>query len=420
MTRPSIPDAVVVGGGHNGLVAANVLADAGWSVRVLEAADEPGGAVRSGEPVEPGFVHDHCASFFPLGAASPVFRALDLDIPWRHGPLVLAHPALDGSCAVLERDGAGELWRSIEPAVLRGLVTPFPQVRTALTMALEPAAVSLLRLPKDELERRILVGNALHTDLSPTSLLGRAFGVALTMLGRRYGFPCVAGGAGTISRLLVERATERGVEIRCGEPVRRLPAARRAVLAAVDAWELGRLLGRPSTMRPDPAVVKVEWTLDGVVPWSSEPAHRSPVVHLGGPGRFTIFGQYSVADPTRAPAGKETAWAYSHDLPDADAIEAQVDELAPGFRELVRGRRDERMPPGTVNLGTMGRALVLRGRFGRPETGAPGVYLASASAHPGGGVHGAPGWIAAQAALRSDRSPFRRPRRADSFTISST
>jgi phytoene dehydrogenase-like protein len=192
------------------------------------------------------------------------------------------------------------------------------------------------------------------------------------------------------------------------------------VLAAVDAWELGRLLGRPSTMRPDPAVVKVEWTLDGTVPWTSEPARRAPVVHLGGPGRFTIFGQYAVADQTRAPAGKETAWAYSHDLPDADAIEGQVEELAPGFRALVRGRRDERMPPGTVNLGTMGRALVLRGRLGRPETGVPGVYLASASAHPGGGVHGAPGWIAAQAALRSERSPFRRPRRAESFTSSST
>lgn len=419
MTHP-IPDAVIVGAGHNGLVAANVLADAGWSVRVVEAADEPGGAVRSGESVEQGFLHDHCASFFPIGAASPVFRALGLDIPWRHGPLVVAHPAPDGSCAVLERDGATELWRSVEPAVLRGLVTPFPQVRTALALALEPSAVSLLRLPKDELERRIFVGNALHTDLSPTSLLGRAFGVALTMLGRRYGFPCVAGGSGTITRLLVERAEARGVEIRCATPVARLPAARRAVLAAVDAWELGRLLGRPSTMRPDPAVVKVEWTLDGAVPWTSEPPHRSPVVHLGGPGRFTIFGQYAVADPTRAPAGKETAWAYSHDLPEADAIEAQVEELAPGFRALVRVRRDERMPPGTVNLGTMGRALVLRGRLGRPETGVPGVYLASASAHPGGGVHGAPGWIAAQAALRSERSPFRRPRRPDSFTISST
>ena len=119
-----------------------------------------------------------------------------------------------------------------------------------------------------------------------------------------------------------------------------------------------------------------------------------------------LFGQYSMADPTRAPAGKETAWAYSHVLPDADAIEAQIERHAPGFGALVRGRRVEHLPPGRINLGTA-RArneLFLRPFHGRPETGIPGVFLGSASAHPGGAVHGAPGWIAAQAALRSARS----------------
>src|SRR5881397_1496327 len=137
------PDAVVIGAGHNGLVAANVLADAGWSVAVVEAEDEPGGAVRSGELVEPGFVNDCYSAFYPLGAASPVFRSLGLEIPFRHGPLVLAHPALDGSCATLERDGGDPRWRRLEPAVLRGLVTPFPQVRAALQLALEAPALSL-------------------------------------------------------------------------------------------------------------------------------------------------------------------------------------------------------------------------------------------------------------------------------------
>lgn len=350
-------DAVVIGAGHNGLVAANVLADAGWSVRVIEAEEEPGGAVRSGELVEPGFVSDHCASFFPLGAASPVFRALRLDIPWRHGPLVLAHPGPDGSCPVLERD--------------RRLSAPWRW-------------------------DRIVEGCALHTDARPRSLVGRAVGMALVELGRRYGFPCVEGGAGTIARALADRAVARGVELRLGERVTSLPKARRAVIAAVDVWELGRILGRPSHVPPDPGVLKVDWSLDGPVPWSAQAARRSPVVHLGGPGRFAIFGQYSMADPSRAPAGKEVAWAYSRDVRAEEDLERMVEELAPGFRDLIRQRRAEWLPPGRINGGTM------RLRRPLPRVQAR-VYLASMSTYPGGGVHGGPGWIAAQLALRRSR-----------------
>ncbi|HZU20615.1 MAG TPA: NAD(P)/FAD-dependent oxidoreductase [Gaiellaceae bacterium] len=412
-------DAVVIGAGHNGLVAANVLADAGWSVRIDEAEDEPGGAVRSGELVEPGFVNDRYSAFYPLAAASPVFRALGLEIPFRHGPLVLAHPAPDGSCAVLERDGGDERFRRIEAALLRGMTTPFPQVRAALALALDPAAAALLRRPRDTLAARIREGNARHTDVAPWSPVGRAFGMLLTELGRRYGFPCVEGGAGRITELLVARALARGVELRLGERVDRLPPARRAVIAAVDVWELSRLTGRRARVAPDPATLKVDWTLDAPVPWTAEPTRRAPVVHLGGDGDFVLFGQYSMADPTRAPAGKETAWAYSHDLRELDALEEQVERHAPGFRALVRGRRVEHLPPGSINLGTAAwrNELFLRPFHGRPETGIPHVYLGSASAHPGGGVHGAPGWIAAQAALRS---ASRRHARTDvSFTISS-
>jgi phytoene dehydrogenase-like protein len=411
------PDAVVIGAGHNGLVAANLLADAGWTVVVHEAEPEPGGAVQSSELIEPGFVHDHCSAFHPLGAASPVFRALGLEIPWRHGPLVLAHPSEDGSCAVLER-GRDELWERIEPAVLRAMTTPFPQLRAGLQLALEPEAVRLLRLPSDALARRIVIGNALHTDAPPASLAGRAFGIALTMFGRRHGFPCVAGGSGTITRLLVERAEARGVEIRCDSRVETLPEARHAVIAAVSIWELASLLGRSSRVVPDPATLKVDWTLDGPVPWSADPARRSPVVHIGGPGSFVIFGQYSIADATRAPAGKEVAWAYTHDLSAPEAIEAVVERLAPGFRALIRGRHVERLPPGRLNGGTArwSNQLVLRPRFGRPRV-APGVYLASMSGHPGGGVHGAPGWIAAQAALEARAR--RRARGFSSLTSSS-
>src|SRR5436305_1028393 len=174
----------------------------------------------------------------------------------------------------------------------------------------------------------------------------------LTELGHRRGFPWVEGGAGRIVELLVERAQARGVELRLGERVDRLPSARRAVIAAVDVWELSRITGRATHVTPDPSTVKVDWTLDGPIPWTSEPVRRSPVVHLGLEDDFVLFGQYSMADPTRAPAGKETAWAYSHVLPDAEAIEAQVERFAPGFRALVRGRRVEHLPPGRINLGT--------------------------------------------------------------------
>jgi phytoene dehydrogenase-like protein len=395
-------DAVVIGAGHNGLVAANVLADAGWSVLVVEAEDEPGGAVRSGELNEPGFVHDRFSSFYPLAAASPVFRRLGLEIPFRHGPLVLAHPAPDGSVATVERDGGDERWRRLEPGILRGLVTPFPQVRAALALALDVDALALLRRPRDPFAARLREGNALHTDAAPWGPAGRFFGLALTELGRRYGFPCVEGGSGRITELLVDRARSRGVELRLGERVDRLPTARHAVVAAIDVWELARLSGRPVRAKRDPATVKLDWTLEAPIPWDAEPARRAPVVHLGGEGDFVLFGQYSMADPTRAPAGKETAWAYSHVL-DAEGLEAQVERHAPGFRALVRGRRVELLPPGRVNLGTARwhNQLVLRPFLGRPETGISDVYLGSASAHPGGGVHGAPGWIAAQAALRS-------------------
>jgi phytoene dehydrogenase-like protein len=407
-----VHDAVVIGAGHNGLVAANVLADAGWSVLVVEAEDEAGGAVRSGELIEPGYIHDRFSAFYPLGAASPVFRRLGLEIPFRHGPLVLAHPAADGSCAVISRDveesarsmGAEwpeliEIWKRIEPSVLRGMVTPFPQVRSALQLALEPSALRLLRPFGSALARRLMDGNTLHTDIPPHSLLGRGFGLMLTAFAQRYGYPCVEGGAGRITDALVARAHERNVELRLGERVTALPRAKHAVLAAVDVWELGRLLGHPTHLPPDPSTVKVDWTLDGSVPWAAEAPRRSPVVHLGEEGSFVIFGQYSMADPTRSPAGKETAWAYTHDLPDADAVEEKIEELAPGFRALIRGRHVQHLPPGRVNGGTARRQLVFRPRFGRPKI-SDGVYLASMSAHPGGGVHGSPGWIAAQAALR--------------------
>src|SRR5262249_24740185 len=161
--------------------------------------------VRSGELIEPGFVNDRYSAFYPLGAASPVFRSLGLDVPWRHGPLVLAHPGLDGSCAVLERGGAPAARLRIETASRRAATTAFTppcaQVRGALQLAFDPGLRRFL-FTLDENERRLREGNALHTDVPPWSTAGRWFGLVLTMLGRTHGYPCVAGGSGVLTRLL--------------------------------------------------------------------------------------------------------------------------------------------------------------------------------------------------------------------------
>jgi phytoene dehydrogenase-like protein len=466
--------------------------------------------VRSSELLEPGFVTDHFSAFYPLAAASPAIRSLELDrwgLRWRHGPLVLAHPASDGTCVVLSRDldetaasldafapGDGDAWRDltalwqrIRDPVLRGIVTPLPPLRSAaeLTARLGPVGVARLgRLALLPVRRfahehfrgagaaRLLAGNALHTDLTPESALGGFYGFLLCALGQDVGFPFPEGGAGELSRALVRRARARGVRVVTGAHVARVlvrrgravgvrladgteVSARRAVLADVDAVALylsllprdavpGRVLAEIRRFDRDWATVKVDWTLDAPVPWSHPEVRRAPVVHVTDtldaltvhaselargvvPSRpFLVFGQYSMGDPTRSPAGKDTAWAYTH-VPQgarvdteelADRMQAEVEALAPGFGALVR-RRLARGPAeleaenanlvggglngGTAQLHQMALFRPVPG-LGRPETPVARLYLASASAHPGGGVHGGPGAIAARAALNAWRA----------------
>ena len=500
-----MPDAIVIGAGPNGLVAANILADAGWSVEVLEAQDRPGGAVKSGELVEPGFVNDQFSAFYPLGAASPPIRKLELErfgLEWAHGPLVLAHPSTDGRCASLSRNldetaasldafaaGDGDAWRRLfawwdragDP-LLHAMTTPFPPVRAGIRLALglrrdllefaRLGTLSVRRLADEHFQGegggRLVAGNAMHTDLLPESSLGGFFGWFLCSLGQTVGFPCARGGASSLTDALVRRLESRGGRVTCNARVSEIVvergraravrsaagdvSAEKAILADVHAVALyldllqgtalpGRVLRGIRRFEHDPATFKVDWTLDGPIPWSAEDARRAPVVHvtesvdelsvtqseiargLVPTNPFLVLGQYSMADPTRMPDGKEVAWAYTH-LPHGassdglvERMEERIEALAPGFRGLVRNRRvwkpadleaaNENLRGGSLNGGTtqLHQQLVFRPvpGLGRPETPVKGLFLASSSAHPGGGVHGGPGAIAAKAALHKLR-----------------
>ena len=516
-------DAVVIGSGPNGLVAANILADAGWEVEVLEAEPEPGGAVRTAELTEPGFRHDVFSAFYPLAAASPALRALELErhgLVWKRGPLALAHPARDGTCAFVSGDreetaasldafapGDGDawlelydVWERIGDALLDAIVTPFPPVRAGARIAvglgrgerarfLRTMALPVRRFTEERFRgdgaARLLAGNALHTDLTPDVPVSGFFGWLLCCLAQSVGFPCPEGGAGELTRALVARLEARGGRVRCSAPVERVVvrggravgvsveggeevAARRAVLADVAAPALylqllpreqvpARVLDDIRRFQWDNATVKVDWALDRPIPWTAPDTARAGVVHVVDglnelsvhasqlarrfipASPFLVLGQYAAIDPTRAPAGNDVAWAYTHvpqdvrgdaggdltgrwDERETEAfvarMEAEVEALAPGFRDVIRARHvhtpaaleaaDRNLVGGAVGGGTaqLHQQLIFRPipGLGRPETPIRGLYLASASAHPGGGVHGAPGAIAARAALNAGRA----------------
>jgi phytoene dehydrogenase-like protein len=499
-------DAIVVGAGHNGLVAANLLADAGWDVVVLEAQDTLGGAVRSDRSVHPAYISDLFSAFYPLGAASPVLRQLDLTacgLSWSHAPAVLAHVFPDNRCALLSRDveataacldefavGDGAAWlelvrefERIQQPFLDTLFRPFPPVMPAVRLlrmlglggGLRFARFGLMSVRRfgDETFRGeagplLLAGNALHTDLPPEGAGSAVYGWLLAMLGQVYGFPVPTGGAGAlvsalvtrlsgrvevrtaspVTSILVEHGTAAGVRLASGETLRA-----KAVLADVSAPALfAQLVGLrhlPAGLAKDldrfqfdAPTLKINWALSGHIPWTAAGARQAGTVHLGVdldglseyatalstrrlPDRpFVLLGQMSTADPTRSPAGTESAWAYTH-LPErltltpddvgrhVDRIEATIEAHAPGFRSLIRARsvqapadlerEDANLVHGAVNGGTaaLHQQLVLRPvpGLGRAETPIDRLYLASSAAHPGGGVHGGPGANAARAAL---------------------
>ncbi len=496
-------EAIVIGAGPNGLAAAVRLARAGVSVTVLEQAAQPGGAVRSEQLTLPGFVHDTFSSVYPATVASPVFSAMPLaehGLEWVHPRACMAHPLPDGSAAALYRDlgdtaatldrlrpGDGASWtRFASPyldvfdAVRQTMLSPFPPIGGALallakggpratagfTRMLGGSAVGLARrLFAGEGSRAWLYGAAMHGDVAPDAAGSGISGFYLNLLGHAVGWPSPRGGAQRLTDALVGYLESLGATIQTGVRVDRiitrsgrvsgvgiaggdeLPASAviadvmpRALLAmSGDAlagwyrWGLGRYAYGPAT-------VKVDWALDGPIPWQAPGAREAGTVHVGGteseilssiseaatglPARpFLLLGQQSVADPSRAPDGKHTAWAYTHGPPSlgealagerhVEAVELQIERFAPGFRDRVLARhilgpRDlEARDPNLIAGDVGGGSYRLRQAVFRPlpsvspyRTPLDGLFLASAAAFPGGAVHGVPGDAAARAALR--------------------
>ena len=519
--RTGSRSAVVIGSGPNGLVAANLLVDAGWDVHLVEAQDHVGGAVSSDSGVAEGFVHDTFSSFYPLGAASPVIRSMELErhgLRWRHAPAVLGHPLPSGEWAVLHREpedtaadlerhhpGDGDAWLAlcrdwsiIGPSVVASLLDPFPPVRAGLRTLFKLPRVGGLEFVRTLLEpaqslvesrfgsqagRLLLAGNALHADIAMSAPGSGLLGLLLAMLGQTVGFQVPEGGAGRFSGALADRFTAAGGTIELGSRVERVliqggrvtgvltsageqhrsdvvvaDVAAPALYGGLVPWSQlpDRVERRMAAFELDPGTVKVDWALSGPVPWAAAPPAAPGTVHIADsledlqtsqdqihahlvPARpFLLVGQMTTADPTRSPAGTESLWAYTH-VPQevhgdesgeltgtwddaeiermADRMQARLEARAPGFGSLVTARRvlgprqlqarNENLVNGAVNGGTanLHQQLIFRPipGSGRAETPIRGLFLASASAHPGGGVHGACGANAARAALAAAR-----------------
>ena len=487
---------VVIGAGPNGLVAAAHLAAGGRDVVVLEHSPDGFGGISSADGALPGFRHDVCAGFMPLTVASPAFRSLDLEIDWVTPEHVMAHPFDDGTALALERDFA-DTARGLGPAGDRYEAFMKPLVdaaRPLMTAALEPVPpglaaleaarrlrMNLLRLawrallPAGVLGRRWLqddraaawlAGSTAHSDLDPTSPGGGAFALVLALLAHAYGWPYPRGGADGIARALMARIeADRGV-VRHGANVAeivlnggRLRGVRLAdgelvtadaVIATTSAKPFRDLMPARSLprgidwrlrrWRHDMGVFKVDFALDGPVPWLAEECRRASVVHVGPrlwdfvsafrsgrDGRFPekpciVVGQHTLYDQTRAPEGKQTLYTYVRsplvlDIPAEEAlarVEAQIARFAPGFRRTIAGRvvrtpadlqgHDPALVHGDLGGGSyqLDQQLLLRPhpRLWRTRTPITGLYFAGASVHPGGGVHGTQGLTAARMVMR--------------------
>jgi len=466
-------DAIVVGSGPNGLAAAITLARAGRSVLVREEQETVGGGTRSAELTLPGFVHDVCSAVHPLALGSPFFRSLPLaehGLEFVHPSAPLAHPLESGEAVLLERSleetaaGLGgdarayrrllgpvvESWSRLEEAILRPLLSvprhPLALARFGLA-AIRPASGLARSAFSGERARALFAGAAAHSIQPLERPATSSFGLVLLALGHVHGWPVVRGGSQRIADALASYLRSLGGEIETAAPVESLAALppARAILCDVTPRELARLAGDrlPARYRRaleryryGPGVFKLDYALDGPIPWAAPECSRAGTVHLGGtlaevaaseraPERgehaerpYVLLAQPTLFDPGRAPEGKHTAWAYCH-VPNGSSvdmteqIEAQIERFAPGFRGRILARsalgpagleqRNRNCVGGDINGGSAAlRQLVARPALRRVPYATPveGLYLCSSSTPPGGGVHGMCGFLAARALLR--------------------
>ena len=465
-------DAIVVGSGPNGLAAAIALARDGVSVRLLEAADAVGGGMRSDELTLPGFVHDVCSAIHPLAVASPFFRTVPLaehGVEWIESPAALAHPFDDGTAVLLERspEATGELLgpdaaryrRLFAPlareadAILEDVLAPLHVPRHPIAFGRFGAfgglpATALAHLAfRGPRARGFFAGLSAHSLLPLSRTATAAFGLTLGLLGHAVGWPFPSGGSQRLADGLAAHLRSLGGEVETGTRVESLADLGDAstVLLDVTPRQLVAIAGsalpagyrrRLERYRYGPGVFKVDWALDAPIPWQAKECARAATVHLGStleeiaaserePWQgsvserpYVLLAQPRLFDPSRAPEGKHTAWAYCH-VPNGstvdmtERIERQVERFAPGFRERVLARsvlgpaaletHNANLVGGDIN----GGAADLRQLFARPvarrspyTTPLEGVYICSSSTPPGGGVHGMCGLHAARAALR--------------------
>lgn len=469
--KSSEHDAVVVGSGPNGLAAAIRLQQEGLSVLLLEGEATVGGGMRSAELTLPGFVHDICSAIHPLAAGSPFFSSLplkDFGLEFIYPPLAAAHPFDDGTAAVLERsikktasflskDGFEYRslfeplvrdWPLIADDVLGPLHFPkLPSRMASFGVKAITSAEAFARYFKEKTARGLWAGMAAHSLQPLSNLATSSIALVLMIAGHIRGWPMPRGGSQAIANALAAYFTSIGGKIKTNtkvESLKQLPPSK-AVLLDVTPSQLLQMAGQKLSFlykwqlnryKYGMGIFKLDWALDGPIPWKAELCKKAGTVHLGNSydeiadsenqsanGRhpsspFVLLSQQSLFDTSRAPEGKHTAWAYCH-VPNGStinmtlAIENQVERFAPGFKDLIIGKHTynclqmQHYNPNYIGGDINGGEGNLLQLFTRPvvrlspyRTSIKGLYLCSSSTPPGGGVHGMCGYHAAQQVLK--------------------